>query len=361
MNPKEEPDLLSQIGNCIDDDGPLELLATISTLIAAADPRYSAPSEPDTAKRTNKKTQANLDDLIAAFSEIDRIETTAALAVIGELAPDELMRARAKRYASSRQHALPEWLAKIDKVKVSSAFELSYVLNDGETLGIGVEFPTQHELTTFIYVDHNLGTVLKDAFVKMDSIETMINFTMSIGNNPDMTCNKLDPKVFRARVEEAMNAGAIMRPPFETDTWPACKPIVEWILRKIPEGGQGYVRPPWNYDEREALILRFLASRYADPSKSTNYKMLAELFISFACDYGNGDPTRWSAVAVEILLDDWIPRKVMANTAFLSAIPTVLRAFIEFCHDETKLKKSLTKEALDAVNEYEREHLNDID
>jgi Domain of unknown function (DUF6398) len=76
----------------------------------------------------------------------------------------------------------------------------------------------------------------------------------------------------------------------------------------------------------------------------------------FGTDYGPGDPLRWSPVAVEILLVDWIPRKIVAGVAYLAKAPELLRAFIRFCHGERKIRPGLTEETLAAVDEYEPEY-----
>jgi hypothetical protein len=72
-------------------------------------------------------------------------ETTALLAAIAELGPDELTRARARRARPARPHPLPDWLAGLDDTSVYRAVESSHVLGDGDymllkarqTLGCG--------------------------------------------------------------------------------------------------------------------------------------------------------------------------------------------------------------------------------
>jgi hypothetical protein len=47
---------------------------------------------------------------------------------------------------------------------------------------------------------------------------------------------------------------------------------------------------------------------------------------------------RWSPVKVEILLDDWIPRKIVAPAEYLAKAPDLLQAFIHFAHEEVGLR-----------------------
>ena len=59
---------------------------------------------------------------------------------------------------------------------------------------------------------------------------------------------------------------------------------------------------------------------------------------------------------MEILLADWIPRKIIASPGQLSKAPALLRAFIRFCHAEREIRAALTDETLAAVDEWEPEY-----
>ena len=67
-------------------------------------------------------------------------------------------------------------------------------------------------------------------------------------------------------------------------------------------------------------------------------------------------PLRWSETAVEILLLDWFPRKVVADVGYLAQLPTLLRAFIRYAHHGRGIRSTLTAETLSAVDHYEPEY-----
>ncbi len=71
-------------------------------------------------------------------------------------------------------------------------------------------------------------------------------------------------------------------------------------------------------------------------------------------DYGPGDPLRWSAVKVEILFGDWLPRKVIAPPDYLAMAPDLLRTFVCFAHAEVGVRPELTDETLAAIAACER-------
>jgi hypothetical protein len=76
------------------------------------------------------------------------------------------------------------------------------------------------------------------------------------------------------------------------------------------------------------------------------------LFVDFACDYGAGDPLRWSPIAVEILLADWLPRKSILEPAEIAILPDILRRFVRFSARRKHLADELIAETLAAVDQF---------
>jgi Domain of unknown function (DUF6398) len=345
-------DLLSDVAKRLAGGEPLDVLGYVSTLLAALDPRGKNPFE---REHVGRPEGATLPTLVESFTEVVLPETTALLAAIAELGPDELTRARARRALATRPHPLPDWLARLGGSSVYRAVESTHVLGDGESVLLGARLPG-YELTVVIYIDHNLGTVVKDAFPVPGSIGEVIERMREVADDPDVRLSDIGLADARARVAEAIEVGALMFPPFETETWPASRPLTEWLLRLLPEGGTGYVRPTWSKAAKKKLANRFFGSQFGQPLDDADHRDLLEQFLWFGTDYGPGDPQRWSPVAVEILLADWVPRKIAASPVQLSKAPALLRAFIRFCHAERGIRPVLTDQTLAAVDEYEPEY-----
>jgi len=144
--------------------------------------------------------------------------------------------------------------------------------------------------------------------------------------------------------------GARTWPAIETEDWPASRPLLEWLLRHLPEGGTGFVRPEWSSADRSALADRFLASQYGAAHHGADNQSIVGDLVWYRTDYGYGDPCRWSPIAIEILMLDWYPRKVIADQPYLRQMPAVLRDFVRFVHGEVALDDDLTTEALDAID-----------
>jgi Domain of unknown function (DUF6398) len=342
--------LLADVRRRLSTGEPLDLLAYASSLVAAVDLRGQNPfgSEP-----AGQPARVTLSGLLESFAEVVLPETTALLAVLAELGPDELTRARARRALATRSHPLADWLAGLGESSVHRAMESTHVLGDGDSVLLGARLP-DHDLTAVIYIDHNLGTVVKDAFPVPSPVSEVAELMRQSADDPDVRFRDISLADARARVAAAIKLGAIMFPPFETDTWPASRPLTEWLLRLLPEGGTGYTRPTWTKAAKSKLASRFFGSEFGRPLDQADHRDLLDHFLWFGTDYGPGDPLRWSPVAVEILLADWIPRKIIASPGYLSKAPALLRAFIRFCHAERKIRPALTHQTLAAVDEHEQ-------
>lgn len=343
-----EPDLMGEIRGRLRSGEPLDLLAELSSLVAAMDPRSRSPFD-------RRSDQLSLDQLLVTFVDVDRIETSAVLAGLAELGLDDMQRARARRALISRSHPLPAWLVDLGRTGAYRCVEMVHVLGDGDNVMVGLRLPHSHELTLVIYIDHNMGSLVKDAFVLPEPIADVVGL-MKRHAAPDTEWRDLDPADARARITEAVELAAVTFPPLESETWPACRPLVEWAARLLPEGGTGYARPEWDDEARQRLADEFFASPFGARLDDADHRSMLESILWFATDYGPGDPLRWSPVAVEIILADWIPRKILAPEGLLALAPDLLRALIRYAHHQRGIRAGLTDETLAAVDHWEPEY-----
>jgi hypothetical protein len=235
-----------------------------------------------------------------------------------------------------------------------------HVLGDGDDVFVAVHLPAGHEMSVVVYIDHNLGTVVKDAFVIDQPVDHLLMRMRERVDDPDTTFSELDLAEARARISDAIDRGARTFPPFETDSWPACRPLVEWVVRLLPPGGAGYEPPQWDDEALAGLADDFWASPFARGLDDPDHHSLLDHLLWFGSGHGPGDPLRWSPVAVELLLAEWIPRKIVAEVDYLTKAPTLLRSFIRYCHQQRQIRPSLTTETLAAVDRWEPDYQETI-
>jgi len=130
----------------------------------------------------------------------------------------------------------------------------------------------------------------------------------------------------------------------KTETWPLYRPLVQWLVGRLPEGGEP--RSPAWLESAERLCDTFFAGEAAAPFTDSGHReMLLQLLES-----GTGDPLRWSATRVErtigrtLYLEGSIPLEVVLDA------PDLLRAFVPFAHAQSGIRDELTSRTLAAID-----------
>jgi hypothetical protein len=134
-------------------------------------------------------------------------------------------------------------------------------------------------------------------------------------------------------------------------------PLLRARLRLLPTP-RPIESPETTEEERQELVAAFATSPEAvglEPSGGGPSADLARWFVDFACDYGAGDPLRWSPIAVEILLGDWLPRKALLEPDEIEVLPEVLRRFVRFSARRKGLAEPIFGETLQAVDRFATE------
>lgn len=295
------------------------------------------------------------------FRDTGARATDALLLVLTAIDGDEMLARRISREVAARRHPLPTWLTQLDGFRPTRAVVLGHVLGDGENIVVGIDSPAG-ELTFLFYVDHNAGTAVKDAYL-LDVPFAEVTGRLEELARDEVGTTSLDLSLAdaRARIEQAIETGRTMHPPFETDTWPSARPLAEWMLRRMPAGGVGYPDPGEMIDELDTSAL---VDQLADASGSADFdtrdgsddRDIAETLLELTANDLGGDPLRWTPVTVEILLTDLFPRKVDADRRYLSRVPEVMRTVIALAHTMREVPAALTAETLESVDRFEPEY-----
>jgi hypothetical protein len=350
--PQRKPDLMREVGEAMSQRSPLPLLALASGLLTVFDSRSEDPFA-----KEDDDGDFSLADFIQTLIEIPTIEASGLLGVIAGLSDDILLRARVRRELSARPFELPHWIGRFADTVPHRLVDVADVLGDGANILLGLRVADTAELTVVIYIDHNLGAIIKDAFVIDEPIDGVLRrMYQELEPIADAAVRELDPADARARITDAIRHGAITYPPTQTDTWPSCRPMVEWACAGLPTGGHGYQPHEWTDSELEDITTRFFASPGGRSIDDADHRGLLESVLWYGTDYGSGDPMRWSPPKIEILMLDWIPRKIVADASYLAKAPDVLRAFVRFAHAESGIREGLTDDALHAIDSFETEY-----
>ncbi|MDQ2796395.1 MAG: DUF6398 domain-containing protein [Actinomycetota bacterium] len=343
-DPNSQP-LVAGLRESLRSPNPTDFLLAASALVEALTSSHGS-------------TQVTLADLVDSFVDIEIAETTAALHAIAALVPDELMAARLSRVLSTRRQPVPDMVRGLADVTVTAAVLMHDPLGDGDDVLLGLTWPSGSRATFLVYIDHNLGTLVKDAFLIPETDEAVVERLREIaaeqGHDPSFVL--LDVADARARLTEALDADpeADGAPP--TETWPACRPLLTMLMRGMPEGGVGHEWPELGDQEAQDLADEFLGSPEGldlDLDQGEVDDDIAAYLVDFVRDTMRG-ANRWSPVSVEIALISYFASSVAEPPEVLERVPSVLRQFIRFAHRLQRVDPRLTSETLAAVDRWQR-------
>jgi hypothetical protein len=336
----EEMPLIEEVRKALATGHPLDLLGMASVVIEATKPDPLA-----FLSSRQKRETVHLDHLVTGFVGVPIPETTALLAVFAELlVDDEDLRLSCREVVAERHDSLPPWISDLPHIDVYRAVRMTHVLGEGDELLIGARLASGHELTCVAQINHLMSSEVKDAFFMPASIDDVISVAAEQNIDPDTSFVDMSLADARAWIEHGLARPMLA---VASDSWPGCRTLVQWLIGRLPEGGDKYELPAW--DERPTLEVfdDFFASRAGAPFDDYDHRELLEELV----DTGTGDPLRWSATRIEQALGGLGSYGARVSLETALDAPALLRAFVPFAHAQSGIREELTAEALDVIDE----------
>jgi hypothetical protein len=330
-----ETDLMGALRDGVDSPTPGPLLGAVGLLLSVA----AEGDDPG----------ALLDELVRSLSAADRVETSAALLAIATLTVDADLRRRVRREIAERGHVLPRWLAELDRTEPGDrAVEVSTVFRDADELLVGVTVPGGHPLTAVVLVDNELGAVATDAYVVQSPLASVVEL-LTEDDDPDVRAHDVPPADARARIAAALAEIDLGPGRVGSERLAESRPLVEWVLSLLPEGGQGSVLRELSAEELDEVAAGFLAGPWGASWSDGDLRELVDEVLAAGSANGIGDPLVWSRDNVRRLLDPELTL-LTAGTPHIDRAPELLRDLIRHGHAERGLRQELTDDALAAVD-----------
>lgn len=300
-------------------------------------------------------TEADLPDgwvgLLEAMCEIDIAETTALLHVASAFAGDDLSRHRLLRVLATRRQPMPGYVTGLREARVTSAYFMGDDLGDGDNVILGIAFPDGTRMTAIVYIDHNMGTIVKDGFFIGERVELVRERYLELIEEQGDTTSDLPPMELgeaRGRIEEALDNLDMFHPDWEQDGWPLARPLLELLLETMPEPDEvsGAAAP----EVADVVSAFWLSPEGAELERTTDELDAVDELFDFAADHCR-DPLRWSPVVVEVCLRELTFDPTVSDSA-AEQIPRALPSVIRFAHRTRGIPPERTTETLAAVVEW---------
>jgi hypothetical protein len=253
---------------------------------------------------------------------------------------------------------MPGWVDALGASRFTRAWRAGDVFGDQESLIFEVVHEGQPPCALVVLVDHNLEGQAKDAWLADDADGVVELWAKQ--PDPAMTIEAVPVDEACRRLRDAMAASDLYGADGElrTEDFAQHRALVWAWLRRAgfgPMPGGGGDRHRLGDTERAALIGDFLASPDAEALAGSvdadAVERLARHLVDLRCDYGAGDPLRWSPIVAGRVLLDLAPRKSLIDAADIDALPIVAAAFVRHAARVTGLDERAVQDTVEAIEE----------
>ena len=300
--------------------------------------------------------------LVRHAAELGTQEGMAVLAALTAVAPSRVA-TRARTAAAMLEQdgvAAPAWAAVAGKALPTEAWIGADVYGDQEIVIIGFAYPTLqgdpgHSIC--VLVDHTEGGVAKDAYPAAPLAQTLARWREAEGDGISLRPASLAEVA--ARLADALLAtdfGGLHLPPpthgTRTDgrTLAEMRALLASRLTTLPPAANTGLEE-LDADGRDWLVAEFLGSpEAADLLSEPAAVTVCHSLIAYRCDYGDGDPLRWSPTLAGLCLLDHFPVKVSLDAPDIPLVPDVLAAWVTFAAGRKNLPEPALARILEVID-----------
>lgn len=311
--------------------------------------------------------EGDVDDLFhpAYVAALEALASAPALAALRALSgvglPVHSGRARA---AADRLARLglsePRWACQVGGARpVAALLMYEGAFDDGVNVMVEFAGPGTRTHTLGIYIDHNLGGLVKDAFLAGPLSQVRRTLRRHAPNDLGLAFRKLDLGEARARVEDALDIlDRTLDPPVNDDVR-SLRALIDARLAGLPTA-----KPMADdFEELDPAARERLLTDFLDAPEGRRWsgveaaEAVTATAIDFGCDYNHGGPLRWSPVVVEIFMTSWLARKVMGEPEFYRCLPEALADWVRYAGRRREVRPGPLAEAAEAVERFREDML----
>lgn len=240
----------------------------------------------------------------------------------------------------------PTFADRIGRYRFVDAWTSIDEYGDQEMVAVSFTDPADETHVIAFMIDHNFDGLVREAMLGPDLEALRTSWSETSG----MAIVGLDAQGLADRLGQGLRMYRLFLDPPCSDDVRDLAPLMGARLRLLPPFREREFREV-DEEEREALVTAFAGSKEA--GRSDLVTELARYFVDYRFDYTDGDPLRWSPIAVELCLLDWFPRKVTLDDEELAAVPDALRRFVRYAGRQKGLSRESIAETLGAVDQFE--------
>jgi hypothetical protein len=290
--------------------------------------------------------------LVAHCADLATPEAMAVLSALGAVATARIAaRARTAAAGLERQGiAAPAWAGLAGSAVPTEAWIGSDVYGDQEIVIVGFTYPGPPDdpgHSICVLVDHTERGVAKDAYPAGPLAETLARWREAEADGIGLRPASL-PEV-AARLADALLATDFAEAR-DGSSLAEMRALLASRLAALPPAAAVGVEE-LDADGRDWLVAEFLGGpEAADLLSEPATVAVCHSLIAYRCDYGDGDPLRWSPTLAGLCLLDHFPVRVGLDEPDWALVPDVLAAWVTFAARRRHLPEAALVRILDVID-----------
>ncbi len=224
-------DLLPIVRRALSDGQPLAVLGLASATLAV----ILHPAPPLDVERELIRNRV-IEDLVGRYVDIGTSESLAYAAALTGLLADESLRRTLRGALDGAESEIPGWLAQLDGARLEQTTVVRDLFDGDEWLLAGVALADGSRFAFRVEIDHDADSALTDAAMLPTTVDDVTQRLIATATQDEVTVTEISADEFWGRYTEALAVAETNGDPARTETWPSCRPLIEWALGTTPTG-----------------------------------------------------------------------------------------------------------------------------
>ena len=224
--------LLDIIERAISTGRPIDVIGLASAAIAIV----LFPEKEEDPERFVLREKV-LEQVVLRYVEVGSTEALIYANALTLLLPNDTLRTSLAPALDGSEPALPEWLARAEAAVLEQPTIVRDLFDDDEWLLAGVRFADGSRFSFRVEINHDTDSAATDAILMPNDVDDVRQRLRASGSEEELAIIDTDATDFWARYTEAVALADELDTPGRSDTWPSCRPAIEWALRQAPAAG----------------------------------------------------------------------------------------------------------------------------
>jgi hypothetical protein len=222
-------ELLDIVREALSTGDPLKVLGLASATLSM----ILFPDPPDDIDRELVRDRV-IEEVVLRYVEAGTSDSLTYAAALTGLIADDTLRTRLRAALDGADAAVPRWLAELGDARLEQTTIVRDLFDDDEWLLAGIRLADDARFAFRVEIDHDADGALADASLMPTTVDTILGQLTKAAASGEVSIVETDADDVWARYTEAVAIADLADDDVRTETWPMCRPLVEWALTKAP-------------------------------------------------------------------------------------------------------------------------------